>query len=107
MLVMVSSVAQLRLKVQKFFHVIDFPLPDNEDLPRTKGLLLVGIPGTGESLASKATAFMFGQFLTWMAETTVPILLMATANNIAQLPRMHCTTVWKTPTTPWRPCPEP
>jgi len=126
--------------------------PDNEDLPRMKGLLLVGISGTGKSLASKATASilgwplirldigamknsligeserrirqatqvidafgkaviwideiekafsgtkssgetdagttasMFGHFLTWMAETTAPILVMATANNIAQLP---------------------
>jgi SpoVK/Ycf46/Vps4 family AAA+-type ATPase len=117
-----------------------------------KGLLLVGIPGTGKSLSSKATASilgwplirldigslknslvgeserrirqathvidafgkaviwldevekmfsgtrssgetdggttasMFGHFLTWMAETTSPILVMATANNIAQLP---------------------
>jgi len=126
--------------------------PDNEDLPRMKGLLLVGIPGTGKSLSSKATASilgwplirldigalknslvgeserrirqathvidafgkaviwideieksfagtkssgetdggttasMFGHFLTWMAETTSSILVMATANNIAQLP---------------------
>ena len=30
--------------------------PDNPNLPQLKGLLLVGIPGTGKSLASKATA---------------------------------------------------
>jgi SpoVK/Ycf46/Vps4 family AAA+-type ATPase len=32
------------------------------------------------------TASMFGHFLVWMQETTSPILVMATANNIAQLP---------------------
>jgi len=30
--------------------------PDNPNLPQLKGILLVGIPGTGKSLASKATA---------------------------------------------------
>jgi len=30
--------------------------PDNPHLPQLKGILLVGIPGTGKSLASKATA---------------------------------------------------
>jgi SpoVK/Ycf46/Vps4 family AAA+-type ATPase len=29
---------------------------------------------------------MFGYFLTWLQETTAPILVMATANNISQLP---------------------
>ncbi len=32
------------------------------------------------------TASMFGYFLTWLQETTSPILVMATANNIQQLP---------------------
>ena len=124
----------------------------NEHLPRPKGILLVGIPGTGKSLSCKAsasilgwplirldigalknslvgeserrmrqatqvidafgeatiwldevekafagskssgetdagtTASMFGHFLTWMQETKSPVLVMATANNIAQLP---------------------
>jgi len=126
--------------------------PENNNLPQIKGILLVGIPGTGKSLASKATASilgwplirldigslknslvgeserrmreatrlidafgkaivwidevekafagtrssgetdagttaaMFGHFLTWMQETTSSVLVMATANNIAQLP---------------------
>jgi SpoVK/Ycf46/Vps4 family AAA+-type ATPase len=29
---------------------------------------------------------MFGHFLTWMQETTSPVLVMATANNIRELP---------------------
>lgn len=126
--------------------------PDNETLPRPKGILLAGIPGTGKSLSCKAaasilgwplirldigalknslvgeserrirqatqvidafgegviwideveksfagtkssgetdagtTAGMFSHFLTWMAETTTSVLVMATANNISQLP---------------------
>lgn len=126
--------------------------PGNEHLPRPKGILLVGIPGTGKSLSCKATASllgwplirldigalkhslvgeserrmreatrvieafgeaciwldevekafagsqasgqtdggttasMFGHFLTFMQETKAPILVMATANNISQLP---------------------
>lgn len=126
--------------------------PDSPSLPQLKGILLVGIPGTGKSLASKATASilnwplirldigslknslvgqselrmrqatklidafgkavvwidevekafagtrssgetdggttasMFGYFLTWMAETKSSVLVMATANNISQLP---------------------
>ena len=127
-------------------------LPDNEKLPHPKGLLLVGIPGTGKSLSSKATASilgwplirldigslkhslvgeserrmreatqiidafgacvvwcdeiekslagskssgetdggttssMLGHLLTWMQETTSPVFIMATANDISKLP---------------------
>jgi len=126
--------------------------PESTNLPQIKGVLLVGIPGTGKSLASKATASilgwplirldigslknslvgeserrmreatrlidafgkaivwidevekafagtkssgetdagtsaaMFGHFLTWMQETKSSVLVMATANNISQLP---------------------
>lgn len=35
-------------------------MPGNEKLPQPKGLLLVGIPGTGKSLSSKATASILG-----------------------------------------------
>jgi hypothetical protein len=121
-------------------------------LPRPKGILLVGIPGTGKSLSCKATASilgwplirldvsalkhslvgeserrmrealrvidafgeclvwcdeiekslagaqssgntdagtsaaMLGSLLIWLQETKSPILIMATANNISQLP---------------------
>ncbi|GKT09104.1 AAA family ATPase [Desulforhabdus sp. TSK] len=127
-------------------------LPGNEHLPKPKGVMLVGIPGTGKSLASKATASilgwplirldisalknslvgeserrmrqatgiieafgeavvwvdeiekslagsqssgqtdsgvtasMLGHLLTWMQETTAPILMMATANSVGMLP---------------------
>ena len=126
--------------------------PENENLPLLRGVLLVGIPGTGKSLACKATASilgwplirldigalkqslvgeserrmrqatqvidafgksviwideiekvfagsrssgetdggttssMFAHFLTWMQETKSSVLVMATANNISQLP---------------------
>jgi len=126
--------------------------PGNGHLPKPKALLLVGIPGTGKSLACKAaasilnwplirldisalkgslvgeseknmrqatatidafgkavvwmdeleksfsgvkssgqsdggtTAGMFGHFLIWLQETTAPVLVMATANNISSLP---------------------
>jgi hypothetical protein len=123
---------------------------ENASLPKLKAILLVGVPGTGKSLSSKATASllgwplirldisalknslvgeserrmrealkvidafgqavvwvdevekafagvgsnndsgtsaaMFGTFLTWMQETTSPVLVMATANDISRLP---------------------
>lgn len=34
--------------------------PFNEKLPKPKGILLIGIPGTGKSLSSKATASILG-----------------------------------------------
>lgn len=124
---------------------------DDPGLPRPKAFLLVGVPGTGKSLACKAVASilnwqlvrldigalkgslvgeserkirqatkimdnmqnlvvwadeiekqfagvtsgisdggssagMFSHFLTWMQETTSRLLIVATANNISQLP---------------------
>ena len=44
-----------------------------------------GAKGSGETDGG-TTASMFGHFLTWMSETVTPILVMATANNISQLP---------------------
>ena len=44
-----------------------------------------GVKSSGTSDAG-TTSSMFGHFLTWMQETTSPILVMATANNIADLP---------------------
>jgi hypothetical protein len=35
-------------------------MPGNEHLPKPKGVLLVGIPGTGKSLSAKAAASIFG-----------------------------------------------
>lgn len=46
---------------------------------------LSGINSSGQSDGG-TTAGMFGHFLTWMQETTAPILVMATANNISGLP---------------------
>jgi len=126
--------------------------PVNKKLPQPRGLLLVGIPGTGKSLSSKATASilgwplirldigalknslvgesekrmrqatqiidafgscvvwcdeiekslagskssgetdggttssMLGHLLTWMQESTSPVFIMATANDITKLP---------------------
>jgi len=44
-----------------------------------------GIKSSGQSDGG-TTAGMFGHFLTWMQETTSPILVMATANDISALP---------------------
>jgi SpoVK/Ycf46/Vps4 family AAA+-type ATPase len=44
-----------------------------------------GTRSSGETDAG-TTAAMFGHFLTWMAETDSSVLVMATANNISQLP---------------------
>ncbi|MBI9074936.1 MAG: AAA family ATPase [Desulfatibacillum sp.] len=35
-------------------------MPENEDLPRPNGILIVGLPGTGKSLSCNASASMFG-----------------------------------------------
>ena len=44
-----------------------------------------GIKSSGDSDGG-TTSGMFGIFLTWLQETTSPILLMATANDISKLP---------------------
>jgi AAA+ superfamily predicted ATPase len=44
-----------------------------------------GIQNSGQTDAG-TSASMFGLFLTWMQETKSPIMVMATANNISQLP---------------------
>ena len=42
--------------------------------------------GGGHSGDSGASARVFGTFLTWMQEKTVPVFVLATANNIKHLP---------------------
>jgi len=37
--------------------------PDNEYLPKIRGVLLVGVPGTGKSLVSKCAAKIFKRML--------------------------------------------
>ncbi len=44
-----------------------------------------GIKSSGHTDGG-ALSGMFGHFLTWMQETTSPVLVMATANNISELP---------------------
>ena len=44
-----------------------------------------GTRSSGETDGGTTSA-IFGYFLTWLQETTAPILVMATANNISQLP---------------------
>jgi ATP-dependent 26S proteasome regulatory subunit len=48
---------------------------------------LAGARGSGE-LDSGVTARVVGTLLTWRAETTAPVLLVATANDITSLPSM-------------------
>ncbi|RJP85381.1 MAG: AAA family ATPase [Desulfobacteraceae bacterium] len=47
--------------------------------------VFAGVKSSGNTDGG-TTAGMFGHFLTWMQETTSPILVMATANNISALP---------------------
>jgi SpoVK/Ycf46/Vps4 family AAA+-type ATPase len=44
-----------------------------------------GVKSSG-STDGGTTSGMFGHFLTWLQETTSPVLVMATANNIQELP---------------------
>jgi hypothetical protein len=44
-----------------------------------------GVKSSGKTDGGTTSA-MFGHLLTWMAETTSPVLVMATANNIQELP---------------------
>jgi len=93
-------------------------------LEQPRGILLLGVPGTGKSLAAKAasnawqfpllrldmgkiyggiekglsgiqssgatdggtTSRVLGTFLTWMQEKNKPVFVLATANDISQLP---------------------
>jgi len=145
----VGGLGQLKAYIANRIRAFE---PGHEHLPRPKGLLLVGVPGTGKSLACKAaasilnwplirldvsalkgslvgesernmrqatrtieafgecvvwldevekafagvqgsgqtdsgtTAAMFGHFLVWLQETKAPMMVMATANDISQLP---------------------
>ena len=47
--------------------------------------IFAGVKSSGKTDGG-TTAGMFGHFLTWMQETTSPVLIMATANNIQELP---------------------
>ncbi len=47
--------------------------------------VFAGVKSSGKTDGG-TTASMFGHFLTWMQETTSPVLVMATANNIQELP---------------------
>jgi len=53
----VGGLSQLKRFIQERARAF---LPDNEHLPRPKGILLVGIPGTGKSLSCKAAASILG-----------------------------------------------
>ena len=45
-----------------------------------------GFAGTGGVGDSGTTARVFATFLTWMSEKTAPVFMIATANNVSQLP---------------------
>jgi hypothetical protein len=47
--------------------------------------VFAGVKSSGRTDGGTTSA-MFGHFLTWMQETTSPVLVMATANNIRELP---------------------
>lgn len=46
---------------------------------------LAGVQSSGQTDAG-TSAGMFGHFLTWLQETTAPVLVMATANDVSKLP---------------------
>src|SRR5690606_5988256 len=45
-----------------------------------------GFSGVGQSGDSGTSSRVFGHFLTWMQEKTKPVFVIATANNISNLP---------------------